>query len=368
MGPPVSCGPVSASRCPLWTIDVATGVILDWNIPAARLCGWSRGGHRRSFGELSQLLIPALSARAKRITIAEVVRLARSRKKEGHGLETRLIRPGRRTRYLALDALVTGGQRRNESVLLIATLRRSVAAVDVDSGALSAIIGHELNNIAVPLGGYRDLALQCTPENEPFRECLDETRIAMGRLTALADELESLGDSESRPMQVPIGQCIPEATDPEASGPEATAAGATGPDASGDSPAERWTIDWLCGADTAVSVDRHHAQRSIRALIRVATRVAEPSPSLLVLTVAEDVHAGARCISCGAVVSRGVAARISGSHPVEGDALRNPFGARRVGLTRRLTLAVLVHCAHRAGGHLIFDKISGSPSVVFPAA
>jgi hypothetical protein len=35
-------------------------------------------------------------------------------------------------------------------------------------------------------------------------------------------------------------------------------------------------------------------------------------------------------------------------------------------MSRRLTLAALVHCAHRAGSHLLIDDAAGTLSLVMP--
>lgn len=308
------------------------------------------------------MLIRGDPKRAKRITLGAIIRLASTRRKTA-GLEAHVCRAGARMRHLELQALVTGGERRPASVLLMAAFRRprsgatrprpgrprqSRRADDAGAGALSAIVGHELNNIAVPLEGFTDLAMQSAPGNLPVRECLEEARIAIARISALAYELESLGETVSDPSSVEIGQCMPEPAD----------------------LTEAWTIEWRCRSATAVAVDRLQAQRAIRALINLATGTVSRSRGEPVLTVSQDSHPGERCVCCGASVagrSRHLFAQVGDSRPVLRNVVRNPFGARGAGRSiRPLTLAVLVHCAHCAGGHLLRDKSSGSLSLALP--
>jgi hypothetical protein len=210
------------------------------------------------------------------------------------------------------------------------------------SEALAAMLGHQLNNIAVPLDGFAELALLNLSAPELARHDLAEMRIAIGRIKELALELESLGEFESLPKRVTIGACM------------------TAPPAG--SITAPWTVEWLCSASTPVAVDLLHAQRAILSLARVAT------PHI---TASLELPAGARCITCGAVFARthkGVCIESQSLRPLDGQSLRNPFGAAASGGGRSLTLAVLVHCAHLAGGHVLLDEPSRRLSLAFSCA
>jgi signal transduction histidine kinase len=138
------------------------------------------------------------------------------------------------------------------------------------SAALAAVIGHELNNVAVPLEGFAELALQAMTAAEPARQSMDEIRIAIGRIKALAAELEMLGESHSAPERIGIGGCMPDAAS-----------------------SESWEITWLCAASTLVSADALHAQHAILALARLAgPSGGTPSPPQL--TVSHEPHGAAR--------------------------------------------------------------------------
>jgi hypothetical protein len=230
-------------------------------------------------------------------------------------------------------------------------LRRAHSVGDPGTSALAAIISHELNNIAVPMDGFAELAVQNTALHEPVRYSLDEMRIAIGRIKALASDLESLAENGSRPAPIAIGDCMPDAADADALRVD--------------------KIDWQCGVSTVVTVDRAHARRAIHSLAVIAARgtsqfTRAPDWSVSVGPAA----AGARCVACGATTRRKdifVFVQAYGSHSVTSDALRDPLGCARVGrANRRLTLAALVHSAHGAGGHILQNETAGTLMLAFP--
>jgi hypothetical protein len=222
--------------------------------------------------------------------------------------------------------------------------------VPEQTGLLSGIIGHELNNIAGALQGFTEIALHSAQANEPVREYLGEMRTAIGRIHALAHDLESLGETESIRSRVPIGDCISE-----------TLGGRLLP---------AWTIDWRCPSGTVVDVDPLHARRAVEALAHIGT--GERAPLAREFCVIEEPRPSAQCVTCGAHAPNNgwVEVRVrTNPRVINRETLRDPFGAALTGrMVKRLTLAALVHSAHAAGGHLLIDDGPGSLSVVFASA
>jgi hypothetical protein len=231
------------------------------------------------------------------------------------------------------------------------TARLASIVEDEGTSTLAAVVCHELNNIAVPMGAFAELALQSGADGDSVRRSLDEMRIAIDRVKALASDLESLAESDSLPARVAIGDCMPAQF--------------------GGQRLESGQIEWQCSAATSVLADRRHARRAIESLAVIASRPSSAPaapPGWLISQLA-----AARCVVCGrAAATRKalwVSVQVRNARPVAGEALRDPFGAGRASRAgRRLSLAVLVHSAHHAGGHLVQDEDSGSLSVVFPVA
>jgi hypothetical protein len=211
------------------------------------------------------------------------------------------------------------------------------------------MVGHELNNIAVPLEGYAELVTESAVGPESLAHSLEEMRTAIARIKALASDLESLAEPSSRPVPVPIGDCMPVVR--------------------GAVPGGAGEIGWHCSASIAVAVDWAHARRAISSLGILASRTGGPSSSPT-WEVLLGSAAPARCASCNAAArGRCVLVQAFSARPLAADALRDPFGSARAGrLSRRLTLAVMVHSAHGAGGHIYLDENTGSLSLAFPLA
>jgi hypothetical protein len=226
------------------------------------------------------------------------------------------------------------------------------------SEALAALLGHQLNNLIVPLDGFAELAMQNLEDPALLRQDLAEMRMAIGRIKQLALELESLGESDSHPNRVTIGACI---------SPVA------------DSIAAPWTVHWLCSASTPVAVDLLHAQRAIQSLARFAeVPGADDSPPPRI-SVSLGLPPAARCTTCGAPFDRkqkSVLIETQSARKLDGQSLREPFGrpfgkargAAQSGGGRGLTLAVLVHCAHLAGGHLLLEAAGRRLGLALPGA
>jgi hypothetical protein len=213
------------------------------------------------------------------------------------------------------------------------------------------VIGHELNNVAVPLEGFAELALQNPAASESVGHMLDEIKIAIARIKSLAADLETLGHAGSSPSPVAIGDCLPE-------------------EAGSDRPRVP-EIDWRCSPATLVVVDGAHAKRALQALAGIAGRTGTQIPSLPGWSVARQAAVSAACAACGRTLPRKEHVRVQAfsSRAVPGEALKDPFGWPRVGRAlRRLGLAVLVHSTHHAGGHIILDPGAGSVSLAFPLA
>ncbi len=238
-------------------------------------------------------------------------------------------------------------------------MRRTAPArswVPTGTSGFAALVGHELNNIAVPLEGYAELVTESAVGPESLGHSLEEMRTAIERIKALAADLESLAEPSSPPLPVAIGACMPAAD-------VAVAAGAV--------PGGAPDIDWQCSASIAVAVDRTHAQRAIGSLAILASPSGGP-PSSPKWEVWLGSAAPARCAACHAAArrrDRSVLVQAFSARPLAGDALRDPFGSARAGrLSRRLTLAVMVHSAHGAGGHVFLDESTGSVRLAFPVA
>jgi signal transduction histidine kinase len=248
-----------------------------------------------------------------------------------------------------LEALSLGFRRRSNVVLLVATPSRDGAAEYQSANPLAAVVGHELNNISVPLYGFTELAAESATLDESVRLCLDELRIAIGRIKSIASDLESLAESESRAARPSIGECL----------------AAPG----GDTASEPWNIDWLCPTNTVIAVDLLQAQRALEALARIAAR-ASPAIRAAVFLLPKDPAGNARCVVCDATFAREndfVVIQAYGIRAIGVEVLIEPFVCERGGGgARRLNLAVLVHCAHAAGGHLLLDGSADSISVAFP--
>ncbi len=216
-------------------------------------------------------------------------------------------------------------------------------------GVLSGIVGHELSNIAVPLQSYSDLALESIGDGDPVREYLDEMRIAVGRIKALAHELGSLGEFSSDGSRVAIGECFAAETE--------------------DGRPLAWAIDWQSGVDAAaaIHVDRFHARRALEALARIAAEGA-PRQTGPVLTVTRRLPDAARCAACLAAfdADRGWLQVRTHTTAIRREELREPLRpAHGDRLFRRLSVAVVVHCAHCAGGHILLDEAAGLLGIVF---
>ncbi len=219
------------------------------------------------------------------------------------------------------------------------------------SEAVLSLIAHELNNIAVPLGGFSEHALQHIPGDGVVRECIQEFQMGIGRIRALASDLESLGDADPAFEVIALADCIGRVI-----------------------PAMQCVvppIEWSCPQELRVRVDPLDAQRAITALIRIA--VANDStlhPGAL--TITQKASRMRNCAVCGANLRRGSAwvfLRTSGIRRFDPDALRDPFGSYGGGrISYRLALAVLDRCAHRAGGHVSLDQRADLLTLVLPVA
>jgi hypothetical protein len=219
------------------------------------------------------------------------------------------------------------------------------------TSALAGVIAHELNNIAVPLEGFAELAIQNAGASGSLGDILEEIKIAGARIKSLASDLESLGEMTSHVGTVAIADCMPR-------------------EAAADQPGLP-RIDWRCSASTLVAVDSAHARRALQALAALTDRTGSQSESLPGWNVGQAPTSTARCAACGGAQPRknhllvqGFSARL-----LPGEMLRDPFGSPRAGRASwRLALAVLVHSTHRAGGHIILDTGAGSVSLALPLA
>ena len=232
-----------------------------------------------------------------------------------------------------------------------AAARPTETAEHSRTGLLAGIVGHELNNISVPLKGFADLALHTGRLSKAARQCLDEIAIAIERVRRLACELEGYSESESSSAYIPICACMPN-SDPEAHG--------------------KWRMNWMCDPASLVCADALHARRAIESLAAATAQRGLSPPHATELTVSHLVNVPAACVACDArltVKANNVQVHSRSARSIARETLRDPFGPKSVSRgIRRLSFAVLVHCAHRAGGHLLLDETCTTLSVTFPTA
>jgi signal transduction histidine kinase len=211
-------------------------------------------------------------------------------------------------------------------------------------GEFSAIIAHELNNIAAPLRGFIDLVAENPASADSIRQCLDEVGVGIARIVALSHEIESLADSNSHRTLITIGDCIAhiELDDPNPSR----------------------EVFWSCNPLTRINVDTFQAMRAIASLARIATAVA--------LTISGDLRDDVSCAVCGDSLSPGnryLLIEVRAARALSVNLIRNPFDSNlRVAAGLRLTSAVLVHCTHLAGGHIVADEGAETMSLALPIA
>jgi len=222
---------------------------------------------------------------------------------------------------------------------------------EFDAADLSAVVVHELNNIGVPLRGFVDLATENAPESELMRSYLDELRIGVARIAALASDLESLAQGSSPLARCAIGDCMPTAQEVNCN--------------------DTWEVNWQCSASTAVKVDSFHAGRAIQSLARAAQGAAtQDGPTVLMVT--KETLQSASCAACGTAISpkgKRVLVTAHGTRLATARALRNPLESQSAGRAiRKLGLAILVHSAHHGGGHILVDESASSLSIAFMAA
>lgn len=225
------------------------------------------------------------------------------------------------------------------------------APVEGDALAALALIAHELNNIAVPLNGFAEHAQQHVPPYGVVRECLQELQIGIGRISALAADLESLGETGSVPEVIGLGDCIGKAI------PEK----------------QRFQvqIEWCCPEDITVRVDPMHAQRAVAALLRVAL-AGESNSYPVTVSITARVSGVRECAVCGASLRRHghwVFVVASGIRRLNRGVLRDPLGSDGGGRTsRRLAFAVLERCAHRTGAHISLDDNAEHLTLALPVS
>jgi hypothetical protein len=189
-----------------------------------------------------------------------------------------------------------------------------------DTALVSAIAGHELKNVAQTMQGFVELTTHAGPLSEPVERCFQELRIGIARITALAGELESLANPSGALQRIAIGTLAHDS-------------------------------QWHCDPTRNVIVDPYHARAAIHALMRLARKPRQPASAGL-LTVSDEVADTAPCAACGASWSGAVPhLRLQVEARVSRPETRYPDHTART-----LTLAVLMHSAHRAGGHVEIDE------------
>ncbi len=221
------------------------------------------------------------------------------------------------------------------------------SSVEADSAALAAVIAHELNNIAVPLRGFIELALDKTARDEAVLQCIDEVRVGLDRIAALAFDLASLAPDESTSARVRLDACL-EPVDSRG-------------------PARRPPATWACNPQLTVVVDLNQARRAVASLTSLAMDAG------LVLEEVSTAHvptASPSCAACGSPLPRRkafVRVRSHGLRTAVLQAVPSPFDAtHKLRGTERLAIAALVRSTHRAGGHVLVDVSAEDLSLVLP--
>ncbi len=220
--------------------------------------------------------------------------------------------------------------------------RRRIAdappAEALSAEALSAVVAHELNNIAAPIRGFIELASATAAPDELVRQSLDEVQIGMGRIAALAYDLQSLAEIASTPSFTPVRKCLAPA---------------------GRADAAALPSVWACNPLTRVRVDVEQIRRAIHSLACLAGAGS--------LHIAESATNGSTCTACGGALPRRkvlVTAQARSLRPALA-AIRAPFAtAHKLRSAQRLTLAALVHCTHLAGAHVLAHLEVNSLSLV----
>lgn len=213
----------------------------------------------------------------------------------------------------------------------------------VKDADIAGLIAHELNNIAVPMRGFIDLAAEKAAPDGLARQCLDEIDIGMVRVVALAHSLEGLSLRGSDPRVTTVGECLVPAESLDSRAPP--------------------RLVWTCSPKTPVTVDLDHARRAIESLVYLAG--AAP------LVIDDSVLSGTACAVCGKAFPRAksqVLIRTSGLRQTVTEALRTPFAAsHKLRFAQRLNLAVLAHATHLAAGHVITEPRTESLGIALPA-
>ena len=219
------------------------------------------------------------------------------------------------------------------------------AAASAGIGEFSAFVAHELNNIAAPLLGFIDLATENPGSADSIGQCLDEVRLGIARVTALSRDIETLAESTSQRISVAVGDCISQAQVNDGN--------------------NRREVLWGCDSKTLLDVDPFHAARAIVSLVRIGGCAAA-------LTITGDLRDASACTGCGAALtsaSRYLRIEVRPTRILSGKLLRSPFAAHPgAAASLRLTAAVLLHCTHLAGGHILADSRAKSMGLALPIA
>jgi signal transduction histidine kinase len=216
------------------------------------------------------------------------------------------------------------------------------SAIRLPAEALSAVIAHELNNIAVPLRGFIDLDLQTMATDDPVRHSHDELHVGLDRIRMLADQLESLGQQGFTLSPTAIGSCLASLERGDLEDPK--------------------RLVWSCSTLTPVKVDKDHVRRAVISLMDLAGSVP--------LLIRESALDGLACAACEKPIARGrvfVQIQARGLRPAIFAAIRAPFEAsQKLRAMQRLAIAALSHCGHLAGCHVVADPGAESLSIVLP--
>jgi signal transduction histidine kinase len=208
--------------------------------------------------------------------------------------------------------------------------RGEPGSTDFGDARSARLLAHELNNIALPLRGFVELAEDAPGDAQALRECFQEIRAGSRRLAELARDLAALAEDQPRRRLTTLGACLP-------------------------APAERF----LLPADPAIRLraDPDLLRSSIALLVK-----ALGSDVLFTALHARSRHVG-KCDDCGVRMARTHHLLLHVQAPRTSllRALRDPLDSSlRLSPTQRVRIAASARQLHLAGAHFS----TGAPDAI----
>ncbi len=211
--------------------------------------------------------------------------------------------------------------------------------------ALAQNVAHMLNNIAVSLFGFTELAAE-NASGRPPPTALAELRLGVARVMQLASVLESLAAVDGTSTTVAVADCV------------------ASPGAAGAS--EPFDVQWHCEPSTVVEADPDRIRLALRTLAQLCA-LRSTSIERHIVAVDRVERALPRCSHCGRDIPDG-GLRLTMALDRIGELM--PGGARksrrRGGGLADLMFAASGRLTHLGGGHLVLVTAESSVLVVLP--